>query len=130
MEKILKYERSIDKSIFQKNHHAKKSLEDSCSVIGFVLKKITFFIVKKYLCSKMQNMQTFKKTFPRPIDNLIKELEEYRLENRITQQQLADEIGVVFSTVSRWLNDKTKPNKIQQYHIEKFLKERGVYGKK
>jgi len=75
-------------------------------------------------------MQTFKKTFPRPIDNLIKELEEYRLENRITQQQLADEIGVVFSTVSRWLNDKTKPNKIQQYHIEKFLKERGVYGKK
>ena len=69
----------------------------------------------------MHNMQVSKKTSP-PVDNLIKKLEQYRLKNRIPQQQLADEIGVVFSTVSRWLNGKTKPNKIQQYHIEKFLK--------
>ena len=60
------------------------------------------------------------------MDDLIKQLELYRLENRITQQQLADEIGVVFSTVSRWLTGKTKPNKIQQYHIEKFLTNNGV----
>ena len=58
------------------------------------------------------------------MDELIKQLELYRLENRITQQELADEIGVNFSTVSRWLNGKTRPNKIQQYHIDKFLKER------
>ena len=70
-------------------------------------------------------MQISKKISP-PIDDLIKKLEQYRLENRIPQQQLADEIGVVFSTVSRWLNGKTKPNKIQQYHIEKFSKERGI----
>ena len=66
-------------------------------------------------------MQISPKQYPPTIGNLIKELEQYRLENRISQQQLADEIGVVFSTVSRWLNGKTRPNKIQQYHIEKFL---------
>jgi len=55
------------------------------------------------------------------MDN-IKKLEHYRLENRVTQEELAKEIGVNFSTVSRWLNGKTSPNKIQQYHINKFLK--------
>ena len=56
------------------------------------------------------------------MDKLIKRLELFRLENKITQQELADEIGVNFSTVSRWLNNKTRPNKVQQYHIVKFLK--------
>ena len=78
----------------------------------------------------MQGMQASKKASSHPADNLIKKLELYRLENRITQQELAEKIGVNFSTVSRWLNGKTTPNKIQAYHIEKFLKERGIYGKK
>lgn len=56
--------------------------------------------------------------------DIIKQLELYRLENRITQVDLAKELKVAFSTVSRWLNGKTTPNKIQQYHIEKFLAER------
>lgn len=56
--------------------------------------------------------------------NVVKKLELYRLENRITLQELANDLGVAFSTVSRWLNGKTKPNKIQLYHIEKLLKER------
>ena len=73
----------------------------------------------------MQNMQISPKSAP-SVDTLIKELEQYRLKNRIPQQQLADEIGVVFSTVSRWLNGKTRPNKIQQYHIESFLKKKGL----
>jgi transcriptional regulator with XRE-family HTH domain len=62
--------------------------------------------------------------------NIVKQLELYRLENRVTQQELAKGLGVAFSTVSRWLNGKTKPNKIQQYHIEKFLKERAGHGKR
>lgn len=53
---------------------------------------------------------------------IIKQLEIYRLENKITQQTLADELGVAFCTVNRWLNGKTKPNKIQEYHIKKLLK--------
>lgn len=54
--------------------------------------------------------------------DLIKELEKYRLENKISQEQLAEDLGVAFSTVNRWLNGKAKPNKIQTYHIEKLLK--------
>ena len=54
--------------------------------------------------------------------DLVKKLETYRLEHKITQQSLAAWLGVSFVTVNRWLNNKTKPNKIQQYHIEKFLK--------
>ena len=58
------------------------------------------------------------------MEKLLKQLEHYRLENRITQEALAKDLGVAFSTVSRWLNGKVKPNKIQAYHIEKFLKEK------
>ena len=53
---------------------------------------------------------------------LIEDLEEYRLEYKITQEQLAKKLGVAFATVNRWLNGKYKPRKIQQYHIEKLLK--------
>jgi len=58
--------------------------------------------------------------------NIIKKVEIYRLENKITQQELAKKLGVTFSTVNRWLNGKTNPSKIQRYHIEKFLKKRGL----
>ncbi len=52
---------------------------------------------------------------------LIERLEEFRLENRISQERLAEMLGVAFITVSRWLNGHFKPSKIQAYHIEKFL---------
>lgn len=52
---------------------------------------------------------------------IIKELEKYRLENKYTQQSIANKLGVSFSTVNRWFNGKTKPNKIQIYHIIKIL---------
>jgi len=55
------------------------------------------------------------------MNDLIKKLEIYRLENRISQKQLADILNVAFSTVNRWFNCKTIPNKIQQYHIKKLL---------
>jgi len=54
--------------------------------------------------------------------DLVKKLDSYRLENKITQQALAKQLGVSFVTVNRWFNGKTTPSKIQQYHIEKFLK--------
>jgi len=56
------------------------------------------------------------------MNNLIKNLEKYRLEYKISQQELAKKLGVAFSTVNRWLNGRSKPNKIQTYHIEKLLK--------
>ena len=56
------------------------------------------------------------------MDSLIEKLENYRLEHKIPQQELAEKLGVAFSTVNRWLNGKSVPNKIQSYHIEKLLK--------
>ena len=56
--------------------------------------------------------------------DIVKKLELYRLEHKITQEELADELGVAFSTVNRWFNGKTVPSKIQQYQIEKYLKKR------
>ena len=53
--------------------------------------------------------------------NLIEQLETYRLENKISQEELARKLDVAFSTVNRWLNGKAKPNKIQMYHIQKLL---------
>ncbi len=53
--------------------------------------------------------------------DLIKRLEEYRLKKRITQERLAEMLGVSFCTVNRWLNGKTKPRKIQEYHIKRLL---------
>lgn len=53
--------------------------------------------------------------------NIIEELEKYRLENRITQEQLAEKLEVSFATVNRWFNGRTKPNKIQEYQIKKLL---------
>ncbi len=53
--------------------------------------------------------------------DLIRQLESYRLENKIPQEELAKKLGVAFSTVNRWMNKKSTPNKIQSYHIEKLL---------
>ena len=55
------------------------------------------------------------------MDELIEKLDHYRLENRISQKQLADMLHVHFTTVNRWFNGISKPNKIQSYHIKKLL---------
>lgn len=53
--------------------------------------------------------------------DLIKELETYRLENKVSQKKLAEKLGVSFATVNRWFNKRNTPSKIQQYHIKKLL---------
>jgi transcriptional regulator with XRE-family HTH domain len=59
------------------------------------------------------------------VDDLIAQLSEYRLENRISQQRLAEMLGVSIITVNRWFNGRQSPNQIQRYHIEKLLKGKG-----
>jgi len=56
---------------------------------------------------------------------LTNRLEQFRLENKISQKKLAEMLGVTFATVNRWFNGWTVPNKIQTYHIEKLLKNKG-----
>lgn len=53
---------------------------------------------------------------------LLKKLEIYRLENKISQRKLAKKLGVSYNTVNRWFMGRNIPNKIQQYHINKLLK--------
>lgn len=60
-----------------------------------------------------------------PMIKLVHELEEYRLKHRIPQEVLAEKLGVAFSTVNRWINGKTKPNKTQKYHILRYLRKNG-----
>lgn len=55
------------------------------------------------------------------MDSLVKKLEIYRLENRLSQEELAKRLGVAFSTVNRWFNGRSQPNQIQSYHIQKLL---------
>lgn len=53
--------------------------------------------------------------------NLIQSLQEYRLENKLTQEQLAEKLGVSFSTINRWFNGRVKPSQLQEYQIKKLL---------
>jgi len=55
--------------------------------------------------------------------DLLEQLEEYRLKNRLSQERLARLLDVSFQTVNRWLKGHCKPSKIHEYHIKKFLKE-------
>ena len=57
-------------------------------------------------------------------NKLVKELESFTLENRISQEQLSAILGVAFSTVNRWFNGKTNPSRIYSYHIRKLLTEK------
>jgi transcriptional regulator with XRE-family HTH domain len=59
------------------------------------------------------------------MDDLLQRLDDYRLEKRITQKELAKMLGVAFVTVSRWLNGHCSPNRIQTYHIKKLLSDGG-----
>lgn len=56
--------------------------------------------------------------------NILSLLEEHRLKNRITQQELAQLLGVSFVSVNRWLNGHAKPQKLQIYQIEQLLNKR------
>lgn len=55
--------------------------------------------------------------------DLIKQLEKYRLEHKISQEKLSEMLDVHFITVNRWFNGHQKPSKMQEYHIKKLLKE-------
>ncbi len=57
------------------------------------------------------------------MSKLIRKLEDYRLDNKISQAKLAEILGVSFVTVNRWFNGKFEPNKIQKHHIKKLLEE-------
>ena len=52
---------------------------------------------------------------------LLNRLAEYRLEHKISQEKLAEMLGVHFITVNRWFKGHQKPNMMQEWHIKKLL---------
>lgn len=57
-------------------------------------------------------------------NQLINRLRQYRLEQQLTQEQLAEKLGVAFLTLNRWLRGHARPSELHQYRIEKLLKTR------
>ncbi len=55
--------------------------------------------------------------------DLISELDNYRLKNKISQQKLAEILGVSVVTINQWLTRKAKVNKINECQIKKLLNE-------
>ena len=53
--------------------------------------------------------------------DLIDRLITYRLDNKLTQTELAEKLGVTFQTVNRWFNRHMKPSQIQEHQIKKIL---------
>lgn len=58
--------------------------------------------------------------------DLIERLNTYRLEKRLSQRNLARELGTAVSTVNRWFKRRVKPNQIQEYQIKKLLRKSGT----
>lgn len=58
--------------------------------------------------------------------NLEEQLKELRRRKGWAQEDLAREIGVSLSTVQRWENKGSKPNRIARREIQRLLKEAGL----
>ena len=54
-------------------------------------------------------------------NDLIGQLNHYRLEKKLTQEQLAKKLGVTFQTVNRWLNGHMKPRALQKHQIKRLI---------
>ena len=54
---------------------------------------------------------------------LVSQLNTYRLEQKLSQTQLAQKLGVTFQTVNRWLNGRVTPSQIHAHHIKKLLQQ-------
>jgi len=54
--------------------------------------------------------------------NVIRELEAYRCENKISQEKLAELLDVHFCTVNRWIKGHQKPSRIQKNFIKELIK--------
>ena len=49
-----------------------------------------------------------------------------RSERRISQRQLAEELNVSFTSVNRWENGRTEPNKMTLFVIRDFCKSKNI----
>ena len=57
------------------------------------------------------------------LDNYIKKIRQILAKANWTQSRLAQEIGVTFATVNRWLKGHRKPHPVQIGQINRLYKE-------
>ena len=57
------------------------------------------------------------------MQNVIKSI---RLHAKLSQQELADKLGVTFATINRWENAKATPNKLAQIKLYEFCRENDI----
>jgi putative transcriptional regulator len=58
-----------------------------------------------------------------PFGDLIKAI---RMELNITQEQLAHELNISFSTINRWENGHTSPSKLAKMRLLEFCSRKNV----
>jgi putative transcriptional regulator len=56
-------------------------------------------------------------------DHLPKHLKSLRKKLGLSQEELAQKLGVSFTSVNRWENEQTKPSKLARRQIETLCKE-------
>ena len=56
-------------------------------------------------------------------------VKEVRKQLKLSQEDLARELGVVFSTVNRWENQKVNPSKLAKNQFRIFLEKKGKQGR-
>lgn len=59
--------------------------------------------------------------------SIIAQLQQYCLEKKMTQKELAEKLGVTLVSVNRWFNGRSNPNKLQVYQIQKLLGQTGQH---
>ena len=55
------------------------------------------------------------------MENIAEQLKALRQQRGWSQEDLARELGVSFSSVNRWENGKAKPSKLAQARIKQLL---------
>lgn len=72
-----------------------------------------------YKCS----IKIFKEKIDMELSEIIKTI---RLELNLSQEGLARELHVGFSSVNRWENNKSKPNQIARYALIELCKKKNL----
>ena len=78
-------------------------------------------------------VKTFFQIGPKPSEDYAQSIKRLRVEIGLTQQALADRLGVSYVTVNRWENSKTKPSKLYWAQLRQLAgsvaEESAAYGK-
>lgn len=62
-------------------------------------------------------------------ENFIEKIKEIRVQLKLSQEELAQGLGVSFATVNRWENGKTIPSKLAQATFANFCAQMVKQGK-